>query len=1181
MQKVYFINGRKFRRSLPVRQHRRSGRQKLILRAMRITIFLTLACVVNLYATGYSQDTKLSLSFKDVKLSKVFNVIQQETDYQFIYNDEEVAKAPPVSVRLKDATVSQIMAACFTKSYPLRYLIVNKTVVVLPSTPDQGENTVPQFLVRGAVTDQSGTPLPGVTISLKGSPSTGTVTDSKGNYMLSIPDQNGTLVFSFIGYTTEDIPVNNRAEIDIVMKASVSSLNQLVVIGYGTQKKQDVNGAISEITSKDFANYPQASIDQMMEGKIAGVTVTKNSGAPGAAVSVRVRGITSFTNSEPLYVIDGVAINGNQDAGDIITSPHSPSEQEVTPSPLAQLNPNDIASIDVLKDAAATAIYGSRGANGVVIITTKQGEAGAAKISYDGYYGWQSQGKFLNMMNLPQYASFENTIADEFGMNRRIEFTNPSKLGPGTNWQDAIFRNASIQSHTLSISGARDNTNYYISGGYFKQQGTVIGSGFNRYSLHTNINSQVKKWFKVGTSISGSRTNEDISLGNSYGIIYNALLQAPDAAVYNADGSFAGPAVINGTVQGGQNPIQEALSFTNSLVRSNIQGSLYGDIIFNKDFTLHSDVNGNFDWNQAKAFFPTYSYGATGSAPAYVNSQAVLNEYNSQDNYWDWLEQLNYHHTFGTNNVVSGLIGHEVWESTWDGIQAGTKGFQAGNTLQTLNLGTQSTNSLGEPKGSTSMESWFARIIYTYDDKYSLTATDRSDKSSNFAPGHQTGYFPGVAVSWRLSQEPFFASLRHIADNVKIRLSWGETGNSNIPQYSYGSAIKPVVTGLGTGFSFNNFSNPDLTWETAIQKDAGIDISLLNNRIQGSFDYYDKTSKNFLFQQPLPAFLGGGTAEYSNVAVVQPPFVNAGQIENKGVEFSITSQNIVSHNFRWSTTLIFSRYKNKVISLNGFPAIIGNVSTGFGPQIPATYTQVGGPIGEFYGYKVMGIISNTKQLAYLAANPQNVIGSPEIISSDRTLGNAIYLGDIEYYGNNHGAPNTEYALGNPNPDFTYSISNTFDYKNFELSLFLNGSYGGKILNAVRFQTEGEYGLYMNQLATVANFWTPSNPTSKIPTPRASFGNNNLVMSDRFLESASYLRIQNVNLSYNLPSQWANVIKMSSLRVYMSGQNVFVFTKYSGLDPEIGSLNQNPVLQNIDYGRYPTPRVITFGLNASF
>jgi hypothetical protein len=373
-----------------------------------------------------------------------------------------------------------------------------------------------------------------------------------------------------------------------------------------------------------------------------------------------------------------------------------------------------------------------------------------------------------------------------------------------------------------------------------------------------------------------------------------------------------------------------------------------------------------------------------------------------------------------------------------------------------------------------------------------------------------------------------------------------------------------------------------LTWETAIQKDLGVDFTLFN-RIDGTVDVYDKTSSKFLFQKPLPAFLGGGVAEYSSAAVVQSPYVNAGEIENKGIDISITSRNIVSRDFKWTTNVIFSHYTNKVLSLNGAPPIIGVVSTGFGPQIPATLTQVGGPVGEFYGYKVQGIITSQAQLSQLAQHPQNVTGTPSVVTSDRTVGNGVYLGDIQYAGeNNNGAsPNTQYALGNPNPDFTYSITNTFSYKDFDLSIFLSGAYGGKILNAVDFQLLGGYGLYQNQLAAESGFWTPSNPGSNIPPPKSGFGNNNLVMSDRFLESGSYLRLQNVRLGYNLPVQWARFIKMSHLKVYVSGQNLYVFTKYSGLDPEVGSVNQDPTLQNIDYGRYPTPRVITFGLNAEF
>ncbi|PZX63716.1 TonB-linked SusC/RagA family outer membrane protein [Hydrotalea sandarakina] len=1040
--------------------------------------------------------------------------------------------------------------------------------------------------ISGTVADDKGAMLDGVTVMVKDS-KVRTTTNANGVFSINVPNDKHVLVFSYVGLKTQEVNINGKDNIHVVLKPSSSDLNDVVVIGYGTQRKQDVNGAISTVSSKQIADIPQPSVDQMLQGRASGVTVTQNSGQPGAAVSVRIRGITSFSGSEPLYVIDGVAIDGNApsqaSSNDKTLGGLSPSEQEQKPSVLASINPNDIESIDILKDASATAIYGSRGANGVVIITTKKGKYGEAHLNYDAYYGFQEQGKFLKMMNLPQYAKFENTLADLYGLTRRVDFADPSKLGPGTNWQNAIFRRAPLMSHTLSTSGSNGKTDYYISGGYFQQKGTVIGSDFNRYAFHTTINSQVKDWLKMGTSITANQNKANIGLGNSYGIIYNALLQAPDVSVYNADGSFSGPAVVNGIIQGGQNPVQQALSITNYLIRSNIQGRVYGDIKFNKDFTLHSEVNGSFNWGQAKIFRPTYSYGATGSAPAFVNTQAVLLENNNFDHYWSWLEHLNYTHTFGTKHFVQALFGHEVWESAYDGIVASTKGFTAGNAVQTLNLGTQSSNTLDEPKGSTSMESWLLRIIYTFNNKYSITATNRRDQSSNFAPGHQIGFFPGVAASWRLSDEPFMRKASNLFTNVKIRLGYGTTGNSNTNgQYRYGSAITPVVTGLGTGFSFANFSNPNLTWETAIQSNAGIDFSILHNRVDATFDVYKKTSKNFLFQQPLPAFLGGGTAEYSSAAVVQPPWVNAGEIQNTGFEFSITSRNIIKKNFTWTTNVIFSHYNNKVVSLNGFPALIGNVSTGFGPLIPATYTQVGGPIGEFYGYKVLGIIKTQDQLNYLAQHPQNVIGQPQQISSDRSQTNTIYLGDILYDGNDgKGGPNKQYPLGSPNPDFTYSITNNFTYKDFDLSIFLVGSQGGKILNAVSFQTMGMYSLYMNQRADVANFWTPNNPNSNIPAPRSGFGNNNLVMSDRFLEDASYLRIQNVRIGYTLPQQWASKVKMARLKAYISGQNLFVITKYSGLDPEIGSLNQNPILQNIDYGRYPTPRTITFGVNAEF
>jgi TonB-linked SusC/RagA family outer membrane protein len=1042
--------------------------------------------------------------------------------------------------------------------------------------------------VTGTVTDQNNVPLTGASVTVKGIRG-GVTTDVHGAFRITVPSETSVLVISYIGAINQVIPLDGRSTVSVSLDVKQSNLGEVVVIGYGTQRRGDVNGAISSISAKDIADVPQPNIDQMLQGRLSGVTVTQNSGAPGAAVSVHVRGITSFTGAEPLYVIDGVAIDGNaaqQANSNSLAVNISPSPQESAFSVLTSLNPDDIESIDVLKDASATAIYGSRGANGVVIITTKKGKAGQGHLGYDFYWGRQDQGKFLKMMNLPQYATYENNLANFFGEIPRAEFANPARLGPGTNWQNAIFRGAPEYNNAISFSGANNKTDYYLSGGYLKQQGTVIGSNFDRYTFHAGVNSQTKEWLKVGSSITASQNKTNVSLGNQYGIIYNALLEAPDAAVYNADGTFAGPAVINGVVEGGQNPIQQASIITNYLVRTNLQGNVYAEVKFLKDFTVRSELDGNFDWNQTHIFYPTYSYGATGSGVAFANTQNALLFNNDYDNYWSWLEQLGYNHTFAGKHSVNFQVAREVWASAYDGIEAGIKQFISGNTVQTLNLGTQSTTLDNENKGSQAMESVFARLIYTFDNKYSVTANIRQDKSSNFHEGFLTGNFPGVAVSWKLSEEPFMAAASRVLSTLKIRAGYGTTGQANIGQYKYGSAINGVASGLGEAFLFANLPNPNLKWETALQENLGLDFGFLNDRIDGSIEVYKKTSKNFLFQQPLPAFLVGGTAEYSSNSVVQPPWLNAGEIQNTGVEFNVSSRNIVKKDFTWTTNAVFTSYANKIVSLNGFPALTGYVTTGFGPTLLVTYSQPGGPVGEFYGYESQGVIKTQAQFNDLLANPQNVLGltggATQPVTSDRTNASGVYYGDLLYAGRDaKGDPNKQYKLGNPNPSFTYSLGNTFTYKGFDLSIFLLGSQGGKIYNAVSLQTQGEYGLYMNQLAKVANYWTPSNANSNIPTPRASFGNNNLVMSNRFLESASYLRIQNLRLGYTLPARIAGKAKLSRLMVYVSGQNLWVITKYSGLDPEVGSLNQSPTLTNIDYGRYPTPRLLTAGLNAEF
>jgi TonB-linked SusC/RagA family outer membrane protein len=644
--------------------------------------------------------------------------------------------------------------------------------------------------------------------------------------------------------------------------------------------------------------------------------------------------------------------------------------------------------------------------------------------------------------------------------------------------------------------------------------------------------------------------------------------------------SFAGPQEdANGTRLGGTNPIQQALSISNNVTRNNVNGNLYGEIKFIKDLTLRSEVGGDYNFNNAQTFNPTYSYGAPGSRNPITNNLATLNRLISNSTYWSWKETLNYSHVFGKHSI-NALAGHEVWMSTYNNVPLSGSNFVAGNNVQSIALANSVAASIGEQIGTTTMESYLGRLIYTYNNKYSITANIRSDRSSNFAQGHQLGYFPGVAVSWRLSEEPFMAGVKSIADNIKIRGGYGAVGNSNVGQYVYGASLRAVPTAFGTGFIINNVANPNLTWQHALQTNIGVDFTLLN-RIDGQFDYYKKTSSKFLFQQPLPYFLLGGPNEYGdNPAGINPPYVNAGQIVNIG----ITSRNIVGKNFKWTTNLTFSHYNNKVTSLNGAPEINTQVTSSY-ISISPTKTSVGYPVGEFYGYKVQGVVKTTAQLQYLAAHPQNVTGSsPQTVTNDPAVSNSIWLGDLQYQDTNHDGKvdaTDRTQLGSPNPNFTYGFTNTFNYKDFDLSIFFYGSQGGKILNLLEYQTAGLSSMYVNQLASSADYWTSSNPNSNIPAPRGGIDNPNLVMSDRFLESASYLRLQNARLGYNLPARWAKSVDIKGLKVFVSGQNIFVITKYKGLDPEVGSLNQNPTLSNIDMGRYPNPRIITLGLNAQF
>ncbi|OWK68806.1 TonB-dependent receptor [Pedobacter sp. AJM] len=1139
-----------------------------ILLTMRLTVLLFILTLMQVSASSFSQN--LTLKHTNADIFSVLKQIEKQSGYHLLFRRADIDEKSKINVNVINMPVEQAMVMVL-KNTNLDFKIIKKTIILkkrtyLPSTQIQ----IQEIEVSGTVSDEKGVTLPGVAVKVKDSKVTA-VTDINGRYKISVPSATSILVFSFVGMETQEIVPGKRNTLNVVLKNQNTVLSDVVVIGYGTQKRSDINGSISSVKASDIENVPQVSIDQMLQGRASGLTISQNSGAPGSNTSVRVRGITSLSGSnEPLYVIDGVPISG--DASNQSTSGRSPlqasssnANSQTTVSPLSLINPNDIESIDVLKDASATAIYGNRASNGVIIITTKRGKTGNSAINYDGYYGFQRVAKYMDVMDLKQYARLQNSLGDIYGTGRRVEFADPSILGEGTNWQKEIFRTAAQQSHQIAVSGGKEGLNYYISGGYLGQDGTVIGSDFRRYSLRTNVDAQVKEWFKLGITLTASRSAENVITSDNNGIIYNALLQGPDLAVTNLDGSYTGPPLSDPLAAAAAlNPVAQAQQIKNKLNRSNINTNIYNEIKVLKPLSLRSELGGDFNFSDNNVFTPSYSWGR------FTNPTASLQERHQQSTFLIWKEYLNYNQTFGKHNL-SAILGYEVQESTWRGIEGRRQGFFS-NDVQSLNLGQAITATNDEYIGTQRQESVYARAIYTYGSKYSLTSTIRKDKTSKFAEGSQSGYFPSFAASWKLSDESFMKGINKVVSGVKIRLGYGEVGNQDVPNYLYSSLLRSSQTGLGTGFLAGRIDNKALKWQTSIQYNAGLDMSFLNGKINTSIDIYKKTSKDFLFQLTLPAYLVGGP-DY--LGGINPPYVNLGKIDNVGFDLTINTRNIDNDHFKWNTNVVLSHYKNEVKELgNGLTELFGTVTNAY-LQTPVTRTVVGRSVGEFYGYRVKGIFKTEDQLR---AAP---------VQFGRTIANnsnSTWLGDVQYEDvNGDGVVNEKdrTAIGNPNPKFTYGITNTFSYKAFDFTVFLNGSYGAKIMNLLNNTMGNLANVYQNQYAAYSNFWTPQNPDSNIPAPKIGIDNPNLVVSDRYVESGSFLRIQNMSLGYKVPAAWIRKFKFSNLKVYSSVQNLYTFTKYKGYDPEIGAINQSAILNNIDLGRYPIARTITFGINAQF
>lgn len=1023
--------------------------------------------------------------------------------------------------------------------------------------------------ISGKVVDADGNkPLAGVTVKVKGT-STAVATDINGDYRIAAKSGE-VLVFSYLSYESKSIMVGNAEVMNVTLRASTSNLDEVVIIGYGKVPRKDLTGSIASLSSKDIMETQPTTIDQALQGKVAGVVVQQVSGQPGGGVSVQIRGLANFTGTPPLYVIDGVQIPPNA---------QSPLSGQGT-NPLSTINPSDVASIDILKDASATAIYGSQASGGVVIITTKMGKLGHPLISYDGYVGWQSLPKYYDVMNLPQYATFMNEKAAIIGYDLRPQFANPQYLGPGTNWQKELYRTAPEENHNLAISGGDENTKYYLSATYFTQTGIALGSDFKRTAIQANIDNRTTNWLKIGIRLDLAHVYENVTTTNT-GVIQQALNQTPDVAAVNPDGTYGGnDPNIYGAV--GANPFALATIVTDNRSRYEGRGNAYAEIEFAPGLTLRNEVSGNFDFATEDYFNPTYVEGAYSHNSNSGTTTSGQNVYNSVTNY------LTYTHTFDKKYYVNAVLGHEAQLVNSSQVSATRTNF-ASNDVTTISSGDPTTATNTGTKSDGAEEAYFARADFTYNDKYLLTGTVRRDGSSKFGPANRINYTYSGGFAWKINHEDFLKGVKQIND-LKLRLDYGLVNNQNISEYAYGSTLTTVATGLsGNSQLLATEGNPYVQWERNKTYNIGLDASLLDNRIQFTVDAYDKRTDGLLIGLTEPYYSGTYAAGGYSPGAIQSPFVNIGSVSNKGIEFSLTTTNIKSNSFNWRTTIVYSQNQNKVLSLaSGTGALYG-----YAGSTLVTKTVVGGPIGEFYGYQTLGLYKDAADFQKYPAVWQN--GSGPIPITNGTGG--VWVGDVIFKDNNKDGKidaNDETDLGSPLPKFQYGINNTFTYKNFDLTVFMSGDYGNKVFNQLKVsgddpnQNFGYFPAVLNYAhiglinptgsASDINNVFITNPSTNITRISQSSGDQNTIFSDRYIENGSYLKCKSIALGYNFKPSLLTKLHLRSLRVYANVTNVFTITKYTGYDPEIGSYN--PLQAGIDNGYYAQPRVITFGANIS-
>lgn len=1043
--------------------------------------------------------------------------------------------------------------------------------------------------VSGTVSDQTG-PVIGASVIEKGT-TNGTMTDNDGRFTLTV-SKGAVIEISSIGYKTQEITVGAQTNFTVTLSEDNEFLDEVVVVGYGSMKKSDLAGASVSMKESDLKGSIISSLDQSLQGRAAGVTAVTTSGAPGSSSSIRVRGqATINANAEPLYVIDGVIVQGGGNTGaDFGLGDALGNGKVSTISPLSTINPADIVSMEILKDASATAIYGAQGANGVVLITTKHGKSGEAKFSYDGMVAMSRQAVRLNMMNLREYAQYYNEMVEEGDIyETNPYYATPSLLGKGTNWQDEIFRTAWQHQHQLSAQGGSDKVQYYVSGSYMDQQGTIIGSNFNRFSVRTNLDAQLKKWLKLGVNATYAITNDNLKLADSnQGLIYYSLTTIPDIPVYDVNGNYSS------TIREGYtspNPVALAMMDEILLKRKKLSGNIYAELTPIKHITWRTELGFDMGESDANRYKPMIDLGG------WVRSQNSISYQKNSNYFWQLKNYLTYANQWGKHSVTA-MVGQECWESRWNYLSCSNTDLPS-DEVHNVALAT-GTPAISSGFGSSSMASFFTRETYNYGDRYLGTYTYRYDGSSNFGPKNRWAGFHSVALAWRFSNEKFFEPVKKVIDNGKLRLGWGQTGNSSIGSYAWGAAISRMPSALGMGFRPSNIPNTSIRWESQEQYNVGLDLGFFNGRLNLTVDAYYKRSDDMLMSMQLPSYMG---TQGNGSSKLQAPKGNYGSIENKGLEITLDAHPVQLKNFSWDSNFQISFNKNKLLSLSDTE---NATLVGYGQWGDVVcVSEIGKPLYNFYGYKVEGVYKDLDDIQNSA--------KPAKYPSDGVFsrGNTVWVGDIKYKDVDENGVIDERDrtdIGSPLPKFTFGWTNTFRYKNLDLSIFLNGSYGNKVMNYNSLTLTHMNSTWTNQLQSVVSKrarlepidptivyadgskWYDhidnvrvKNPGTKVPHTSINDPNDNDRISDRYVEDGSFLRIKNITLGYTFPKALLNKAKIENLRVYVNIQNLYTFTKYTGYDPEVGASTQDStgLTYGLDNGRYPSPAMYSFGLNITF